>query len=102
QVAVMYAGHVMEFASTAAIFRNPKHPYTVGLIHSIPSMMEVAERLIPIKGQPPNLLKLPEGCPFTERCPVADPEFCSNTPISLKRVEPGHFTKCHFPERVSL
>lgn len=100
QVAVMYAGHVMEFASTAAIFRNPKHPYTVGLLQSIPSMSGNSKRLIPIKGQPPNLLKLPQGCPFTERCPSADPGFCSNTPISFKRVGPDHFTKCHYPERV--
>ncbi|MCJ7622678.1 MAG: ABC transporter ATP-binding protein, partial [Anaerolineaceae bacterium] len=94
QVAVMYAGHVMEFAPTTTIFRNPKHPYTVGLIRSIPSMKEVSERLIPIKGQPPNFLKLPEGCPFTERCPVADPEFCLNTPVSLKYVGPEHYTNC--------
>ena len=101
QVAVMYAGKVMEFADTVTIFRRPKHPYTVGLLESIPRMQGGAKRLIPIKGQPPNLLKLPLGCPFVERCPVADTEYCSKTPIELKKIEQGHYTACLFPERVS-
>jgi oligopeptide/dipeptide ABC transporter ATP-binding protein len=100
RVAVMYAGQVMELAPTEALFRRPKHPYTVGLIHSIPRMTTRASRLIPIKGQPPNLLRLPTGCPFVERCPVADVSVCSNTPISLNQIEPDHATSCLFPERV--
>jgi oligopeptide/dipeptide ABC transporter ATP-binding protein len=101
QVAVMYAGQVMEFSTTEAIFRRPKHPYTVGLLHSIPRMYGGADRLVPIKGQPPNLLRLPVGCPFVERCPVAEKDVCSSTPVALKPVEPDHFTACLFPERVS-
>jgi oligopeptide/dipeptide ABC transporter ATP-binding protein len=101
QVAVMYAGQVMEFASTETIFRHPGHPYTVGLLQSIPRMKGGMGRLVPIEGQPPNLLKLPEGCPFTERCPVADREYCHQTPIILKQIEDGHLSACLFPERVS-
>ena len=100
-VAVMYAGRVMELASTEAVFHRPKHPYTVGLLQSIPRMQGEGDRLVPIKGQPPNLLKLPKGCPFVERCPVADEDVCSNTPIILKPIEYDHFSACLFPERVS-
>ncbi len=100
RVAVMYAGQVMEQAETAAIFRDPKHPYTVGLLNSIPRMEGKKERLIPIEGQPPNLLRLPKGCPFAERCPVATPD-CAETPIALREVAPDHYTACHYPERVS-
>jgi len=102
QVAVMYAGQVMEFASTEALFRRPKHPYTAGLLQSIPRMHGGGKRLLPIKGQPPNLMHLPPGCPFVERCPVSEPEYCAKTPIALVPVEPGHLTACHFPERVQL
>jgi oligopeptide transport system ATP-binding protein len=100
RVAVMYAGQVVEQADTATIFRNPKHPYTVGLLNSIPRMESKKERLIPIEGQPPNLLRLPAGCPFAERCPVATPD-CAETPIALREVEPAHFTACLYAERVS-
>lgn len=101
QVAVMYAGQVMEYSSTEAVFRRPMHPYTVGLLNSIPRMKGGSQRLIPIQGQPPNLLKLPPGCPFVDRCPVADLEKCTQTPVSLTEIEPGHFTACLFPERLS-
>ena len=99
-VAVMYAGQVMELAQTENIFSDPKHPYTVGLLNSIPRMESKVDRLIPMQGQPPNLLKLPKGCPFAERCPVATPD-CAETPISLREVTPGHQTACLYPERVS-
>lgn len=100
QVAVMYAGQVMEHAKTEAIFRHPRHPYTVGLLYSIPRMQGNRERLVPIQGQPPNLLHLPPGCPFVERCPVADTEICTRTPVVLREIEPGHTTACLFPERL--
>lgn len=99
RVAVMYAGRLMELAPTEAIFHRPKHPYTVGLLLSIPRMESRADRLVPIEGQPPNLLKLPEGCPFSERCPVATDD-CAQTPISLDQVETDHYTACLYPERV--
>ena len=99
-VAVMYAGQVMELARTERIFSNPKHPYTVGLLNSIPRMEGKVDRLIPMQGQPPNLLRLPKGCPFAERCPVASPD-CAETTISLREIAPGHQTACLYPERVS-
>ncbi len=100
-VAVMYAGQVMEYGETTAIFNRPRHPYTVGLLKSIPRMKGGENRLIPIRGQPPNLLKLPKGCPFVDRCPVADPENCAQTPIGLREIESTHFTACLYPERTS-
>jgi oligopeptide/dipeptide ABC transporter ATP-binding protein len=100
RVAVMYAGEVMEQAPTEDVFRRPLHPYTLGLLHSIPRMEGKTERLIPIEGQPPNPLRLPKGCPFAERCPVATPD-CAETPIRLREVEPDHYTACLYPERVS-
>jgi oligopeptide/dipeptide ABC transporter ATP-binding protein len=101
KVAVMYAGQVIELAPTEAIFYRPQHPYTLGLLKSIPRMEGRSSRLVPIKGQPPNLLKLPRGCPFVERCPVSTPD-CTETPVSLREVQPGHFTACLYPERVSV
>jgi oligopeptide/dipeptide ABC transporter ATP-binding protein len=100
RVAVMYAGEVMEQAPTEAIFRNPLHPYTLGLLLSIPRMEAGTERLIPIEGQPPDLLKLPVGCPFADRCSVATPD-CAETPTTLRQVEPNHYTACLYPERVN-
>jgi oligopeptide/dipeptide ABC transporter ATP-binding protein len=97
-VVVMYAGHVMEQAATEAIFHHPQHPYTVALLNSIPRMDARSKRLLPIQGQPPDLLKLPLGCPFSERCSVATPD-CAETPISPREVLPGHVTSCLYPER---
>jgi len=68
RVVVMYAGMVMEEASSERIFHEPKHPYTIGLLNCLPRVDEKRERLTPIVGQPPNLAKLPPGCPFVERC----------------------------------
>ncbi len=99
-VAVMYAGQVIETASTTRIFNNPRHPYTVGLLNSIPRMENKVQRLTPMQGQPPNLLKLPKGCPFSERCPVATPD-CAETPVELREVESGHMSACLYPERLS-
>ena len=97
-VVVMYAGQVMEQAATEAIFLHPQHPYTVALLNSIPRMDARSKRLLPIQGQPPDLLKLPLGCPFSERCSVATPD-CAETPISPREVLPGHVTSCLYPER---
>ncbi|SDJ10781.1 ABC transporter ATP-binding protein [Salimicrobium halophilum] len=68
RVAVMYAGKIVEEGTVADIFDNPQHPYTQGLIHSLPKPGS-RERLKPIEGQPPNLHNLPEGCRFQDRCP---------------------------------
>ncbi len=98
-VAVMYAGQIMELAPTVDVFSSPRHPYTLGLLDSIPRMDNKVDRLIPMPGQPPNLLKLPKGCPFAERCPVASPD-CAVTPVTLHEIAPGHQTACLYPERI--
>ena len=100
-VAVMYAGQVVEYGSTESIFQSPYHPYTVGLLNSIPRMESKVDRLVPMQGQPPNLLRLPKGCPFAERCPVATPD-CAETPVTLRDVALGHQSACLYPERAIL
>ena len=98
-VAVMYAGKIVEVAKTKVLFETPQHPYTVGLMSSIPSIEEKQAHLIPIPGQPPNLARLGPGCPFAERCPHASAD-CWETPVALRRVAADHFTACLHPERM--
>ncbi len=100
QVAVMYAGRIMESASTKALFDAPMHPYTVGLMNSSPDMGGAADRLVPIPGQPPDLVNLAPGCPFAPRCTYASSD-CAETAIALHEVAPGHHTACLYPERIS-
>ena len=69
KIAVMYAGHIVEYGTADEIFYEPKHEYTKGLIKSIPKLnVETTERLVPIEGQPVDLLNPPAGCPFAPRC----------------------------------
>jgi oligopeptide transport system ATP-binding protein len=69
RINVMYAGFIVETATTPALFAEPSHPYTVGLLHSIPRLDEEAgEKLIPIEGRPPDMRRAPSGCPFAPRC----------------------------------
>jgi peptide/nickel transport system ATP-binding protein len=78
RVLVMYGGLIMEEGPVKDIFQNPKHPYTEGLLNSLPKISNgVKDRLIPIHGSPPNLLNPPKGCPFAERCPYVM-EICRN------------------------
>jgi oligopeptide/dipeptide ABC transporter ATP-binding protein len=93
-VVVMYAGKPVEHTNVRRIFQDPKHPYTWGLLHSIPKLYERKERLIPIEGQPPSLIDLPPGCPFAPRCPFAM-EICvqENPPDYV--VGPDHYAKCY-------
>jgi len=99
RVAVMYAGRIVELAETRTIFRDTRHPYTLGLMRSIPRIDVKGDRLVPIQGTPPNLSTLPPGCPFAPRCRFATPE-CHNTDVALREVAPGHFSACLFPERI--
>ncbi len=99
RVAVMYAGRVVETAPTATIFAAPKHPYTAGLLGSIPHRTHGQERLNPIRGQPPDLTRLPPGCPFAPRCAVASPD-CTTRPVRLAPAGPDQLTACLHPERV--
>jgi oligopeptide transport system ATP-binding protein len=75
KVLVMYAGNMVEYGTADQIFSDPKHPYTLGLLDSLPRLDEGGNRrLVPIEGQPPNLLRLPAGCAFAPRCPYALPD----------------------------
>lgn len=80
RLAVMYAGRVVEEGPTAAILRGPRHPYTAGLIASLPAMAEPGAPLTQIPGTTPSLLSLPPGCPFAPRCPRAT-EACKSEPV---------------------
>ncbi|MBN9652628.1 ABC transporter ATP-binding protein [Halobacillus sp. GSS1] len=70
RIAVMYAGKVIETGTRKEIFYTPQHPYTRGLLHSVPRMDQKGEKLVPIDGTPPDLFSPPEGCPFAARCPM--------------------------------
>jgi oligopeptide transport system ATP-binding protein len=92
QVNVMYAGWLMETASVSQLFTNAGHPYTKALLATIPILDHDVDRLRTISGEPPNLLHLPAGCPFQERCPKANSK-CNGT-ISLQKISPRHVMKC--------
>lgn len=91
RVAVMYAGSVVEQAAVHELFENPKHPYTVGLLNSVPR--PGSSRLQPIDGQPPSLVDLPEGCRFANRCPLMVPDCLAAIP-ALEPKAPDHVARC--------
>ncbi|GAB4340632.1 MAG: ABC transporter ATP-binding protein [Candidatus Abyssubacteria bacterium] len=92
-IAVMYAGQIVEFASTARLFQNPKHPYTIGLLNSLPRMGEEERQLRAIEGSVPDPAGYPPGCRFHPRCDLSDPE-CERVESELVMVEPGHLVRC--------
>jgi oligopeptide/dipeptide ABC transporter ATP-binding protein len=97
RVAVMYAGSIVEEASTEALFARPKHPYTVGLIGSVPIIGTRKEWLDVIPGRVPNLIDLPAGCRFASRCRARvenQLEICTVTEPNLLEVEPAHKVRC--------
>jgi peptide/nickel transport system ATP-binding protein len=90
RVMVMYAGRVVEEAGVDALYEDPRHPYTRGLLESLPVLGEVREGLQSIPGLPPDPLAMPPGCPFWPRCDVrADPR-CEHEEPPLREVAPGH------------
>jgi len=97
RVVVMYAGKVVEEAPTEEIFGNPLHPYTRGLLNSIPKLNTANPgqkiRLEEIKGIVPSLNRLPTGCSFNPRCPEVK-SMCLEHEPELKEVSPGHFVRC--------
>ena len=97
RVAVMYAGQIVEMTDTVTLFSRPRHPYTYGLMGSLPSEGAAGAALEAIKGAPPNLAHLPEGCPFSPRCKYAC-EVCHRDRPEITEVAPGHFARCHRPE----
>jgi oligopeptide transport system ATP-binding protein len=101
RINVMYAGHVVETATADELFANPRHPYTVGLLNSIPRLdSEIKEKLDPIRGLPPDLIDLPDLCPFVPRCDFAR-EQCEQKNPPLLDVNAAHRSACWFWEEVS-
>lgn len=102
RVMVMYAGQVVEEGSIDELFNTPRHPYTVGLIRSIPPLDRRLERLQSIAGQPASGSQQITGCRFHPRCPLARP-LCERTEPALTRVAPsGHQSACHYWQEVGL
>ena len=94
KIAVMYAGHIVEYGTTDEIFYNPQHEYTKGLINSIPKLnAEEKERLVPIEGQPVDLLNPPAGCPFAPRCKSCM-KVCLNKMPPRTELSDTHYTYC--------
>lgn len=93
KVAVMYAGEIIEYAAIEDLFEEPKHPYTVGLFGSIPSLDKNVDRLDPIKGLMPEPTDLPSGCKFHPRCPHADP-ICSKQEPLTTDIGDNHQVRC--------
>lgn len=95
EVAVMYMGRVVERSDVNTIMKNPKHPYTMGLLKSLPSMSMDKEKLPSIKGSVPSLTEIPPGCPFHPRCPYYKEEICdTGTPPDLIEVDKNHDAAC--------
>jgi peptide/nickel transport system ATP-binding protein len=101
EVAVMYMGKVVEETDVKTIFLNPLHPYTVGLLASIPQLNETithpdrSRRLQTIKGMVPDPYARLKGCPFAPRCPRVIPDLCDQVEPKYVQAEPGHFVRCH-------
>ena len=94
RIAVMYAGYIVEEATAAELFADPRHPYTLGLLRSVPRMNQPrGERLVPIEGLPPDLINLPLGCPFAPRCSYAVNRSEDENP-QLEAVGPNHRVAC--------
>ena len=95
KVLVMYAGRTMEYGNARDVFYQPAHPYSIGLLNAVPRLDTEGEELLTIPGNPPNLLKLPQGCPFQPRCPHAM-EICNSAP-PLLAFAPGRLRACFKP-----
>jgi peptide/nickel transport system ATP-binding protein len=93
EVAVMYAGEIVERADVAELFAAPQHPYTVGLLGSIPRLDRRASHLATIEGMVPNMTRPPDGCRFAARCPFAETA-CTKAPPQLRELMPGHWSRC--------
>lgn len=96
RVAVMYAGKIVELSDVYTIFKRPMHPYTIGLLKSVPNPLKRKERLDTIPGVVPNLINPPSGCRFHPRCSRAT-SICKEKVPELVEVEEKHFVACHHP-----
>jgi len=93
EVAVMYAGEIVERATVDELFASPQHPYTVGLLGSIPRLDRRTSHLATIEGMVPNMTKPPSGCRFAARCPFVS-EICIEAPPPMVSIGPGHWSRC--------
>ena len=94
RVVVMYAGRVVESAPATELYARPRHPYTQGLMASVPRLDgDTSVRLVPIDGQPPDLARIPAGCAFAPRCRQAS-DACRSAPPLLREIHPGHSVAC--------
>jgi peptide/nickel transport system ATP-binding protein len=98
EVAVVYAGEIVEMGGREAIFDHPSHPYTIGLFGALPELDKTADRLFPVPGMPPDPANLPVGCNFSPRCPRAT-EQCRKTKCLLLKTGPDHFCRCRHTEK---
>ena len=99
KIEVMYAGRIIEQAPVREIYAHPAHPYTKGLLESIPRVDMKGQELSAIQGLPPNLLRIPTGCEFAPRCPYVHERALAERPL-LREVAPGRFAACHRAEEV--
>ena len=99
RVVVMYAGRVAETATVEDLFASPRHPYTVGLLKSLPRVDTATDELYAIPGNPPNMIAPPAGCPFHPRCPLARDRCVTDRP-ELREVGDGRQSACHYAEEV--
>ncbi|EDY45574.2 oligopeptide/dipeptide ABC transporter, ATP-binding protein [Streptomyces sp. SPB074] len=102
QILVMYAGRCIERGSAESVFYGPQHPYTWGLLGSMPRIdREETDRLVPVKGSPPSLINVPEGCAFNPRCPYADlpkDDLTRTVRPELRETSGGHWSACHLTQ----
>jgi len=100
RVIVMYGGKIQEAGTVRQIFNNPLHPYTQGLLESIPHPTpgRKVERLRAIRGNVPNIMQLPKACKFNTRCDYAMHPICFELEPGLAEIEPEHFVRCHLYE----
>ena len=103
RVNVMYAGKIVEQGAADGIYYHADHPYTIGLLNSIPRVDQLdGKRLIAIPGQPPSLINLPQGCSFRSRCTFADQvpgNLCATVAPTLDEKDGAHFSRCHLSEK---
>jgi oligopeptide/dipeptide ABC transporter ATP-binding protein len=101
RVLVMYAGKPVEVGPVDDIYNDPRMPYTIGLLGSLPRMdQDATQRLTPISGSPPSLINLPPGCPFTPRCPRAEAKCDVEEPDLLATTSDAHQAACHFARQL--
>ena len=96
-VGVIYAGNLVESSDVFTLFREPQHPYTASLLNTLPRLDDVDRRLEPLRGNPPDMTKLPEECPFLPRCNKALSRCRIDPRPPLEDVSPGHGVACYNP-----